>query len=176
MIKNRPFLVTAVFLIGVLAFLVMMTITLENKSVDVTKEVPNTDTTPVDTEPEPEVEDPTPPAFTAEELAAVPTKNWFANGGSVYNQRYSLLDEINTSNVANLKGKWVTHLGSGFEFKYSGESSPIVYNGVMYVNTGAHEVSALDVRTGDILWTYKPDLPELTTVCCGWTSRGVGIG
>lgn len=129
----------------------------------------------VENEQPPKVLDPVPPAFTSEELIALPGENWISNGGNVYNQRYSTLDEINPSNVKNLKGKWVTHLGSGLEFKYSGEASPVVYNGVMYVISGAHEVSAMDVKNGEIIWTYKPDLPELTTVCCGWTSRGVTI-
>jgi quinohemoprotein ethanol dehydrogenase len=174
--KNKQFIVIGAFLILTLVFMVMMTIRIENRTVDVSGDVPSNEQTQNETDSKPEVKDPIAPAFTGLDLTAVPNENWFANGGSVYNQRYSTLDEINTSNVANLKGKWVTKLGSGLEFKYSGESSPIVYNGVMYVNTGAHEVSALDVKTGDILWKYKPDLPELTTVCCGWTSRGVGLG
>jgi quinohemoprotein ethanol dehydrogenase len=123
-----------------------------------------------------EVKDPLTPAFTSAQLTTLPKDNWITNGGSTYNQRFSTLDEINTSNVKNLKGKWVTHLGSGTEFKYSGEASPVVYNGVMYIITGAHEVSAIDVKKGEKLWTYNPNLPELTTVCCGWTSRGVAIG
>lgn len=46
----------------------------------------------------------------------------------------------------------------------------------MYVITGADQVSAIDVKNGDKLWTYKPDIGDLDTVCCGWTSRGVSIG
>ncbi|MGG3560724.1 PQQ-dependent dehydrogenase, methanol/ethanol family [Neobacillus rhizosphaerae] len=129
--------------------------------------------------PEQQVEvpkDPIPPAFTSKELTTLPGENWITNGGSTFNQRFSTLNEINTTNVKNLKGKWVTHLGSGQEFKYSGEASPIVYNGVMYIITGADEVSALDVKTGENLWIYKPKIDDLTTVCCGWTSRGVAIG
>lgn len=122
------------------------------------------------------VKDPIAPAFTSKQLIALPKENWITNGGSTSNQRYSTLDEINTTTIKNLKGKWVTHLGSGLEFKYSGEASPVVYNGVMYVITGADEVSAIDVKLGDILWNYKPNLPDLQTVCCGWTSRGVAIG
>ena len=116
------------------------------------------------------------PKFTAKQLTAVPAKNWIANGGNISNQRYSSLKEINTSNIKNLKGKWVTHLNSGLEFKYSGEATPVVYKGVMYVITGADQVSAIDVKNGDKLWTYKPDIADLDTVCCGWTSRGVAIG
>ena len=116
------------------------------------------------------------PAFDSKELAAAPNENWTTNGGNLSNQRFSTLDEIDTSNIKGLKGKWVTHLGSGKEFKYSGEATPVVYNGIMYVITGADEVSAMDVKNGDILWTYKPDIEDLDTVCCGWTSRGVAVG
>ncbi|MGJ9457765.1 PQQ-binding-like beta-propeller repeat protein [Oceanobacillus sp. CF4.6] len=117
------------------------------------------------------------PAFTGEELAALPTENWLTNGGNLANQRYSPLDQINTSNIGDLKGEWVANLGSGFDFKYSGEASPVVYDGVMYVITGANDVLALDAVTGETIWEYRPHITDkLTTVCCGWTSRGVAIG
>jgi glucose dehydrogenase len=50
------------------------------------------------------------PAFSASELASPPTTNWITNGGSISNQRYSPLSEINTQNVAGLKGIWHVHL------------------------------------------------------------------
>ena len=43
--------------------------------------------------------------------------------------------------------------------------------------TGADDVFAVDVETGAILWTYEAALdPEISTACCGWTSRGVALG
>ena len=36
--------------------------------------------------------------------------DWTTNGGATSNQRYSTLDEIDTSNVSELKGVWRTHL------------------------------------------------------------------
>ena len=118
------------------------------------------------------------PAFTAEELAADPRENWLTNGGALSNARYSPLDEINSDNVGELKGEWMTHLnGSGEATKYSAEAQPIVYEGVMYVITGADDVFAVDVETGKKLWVYEAKLPEaIDTVCCGWTSRGVALG
>jgi PQQ-dependent dehydrogenase (methanol/ethanol family) len=118
------------------------------------------------------------PAFSSKELTASPTDNWITNGGNVYNQRYSPLTRINRDNVAQLKPQWRTHLnGSGTESKYSGQAQPLVYDGVIYVPTGANDVFALDVDTGKILWTYQAHLDAgITVVCCGWMSRGVALG
>ena len=118
------------------------------------------------------------PAFSAKELTASPTENWITNGGNVYNQRYSPLTRLNRDNVAQLKPQWRTHLnGSGTESKYSGQAQPLVYDGVIYVPTGANDVFALDVDTGKILWTYQAHLDAgITVVCCGWMSRGVALG
>ncbi|GAA0492328.1 hypothetical protein GCM10008986_18310 [Salinibacillus aidingensis] len=117
------------------------------------------------------------PKFSAEQLTSPPSANWITNGGNISNGRYSQLDQINASNVADLKAEWVTSMGSGFKFKYSGESTPIVYDGVMFNITGANDVQAINAKTGEIIWEFQPELADgLDTVCCGWTSRGVAIG
>ncbi len=115
------------------------------------------------------------PAFTAEELAADPRENWLTNGGALSNARYSPLDEIDTENVDELKGVWMTHLnGSGQATKYSAEAQPIVYEGVMYVVTGADDVFAVDVETGKKLWVYEAKLPNRSTpsAAAGPTAEG----
>jgi glucose dehydrogenase len=33
-------------------------------------------------------------AFTADQLTALPGENWIANGGTLFNQRYSPLDQL----------------------------------------------------------------------------------
>jgi alcohol dehydrogenase (cytochrome c) len=118
------------------------------------------------------------PAFTAEQLTAAPTDGWITNGGNLYNQRYSPLTRINRDNVANLKPKWRASLnGSGSGSKYSGQGQPLVYGGAIFMVTGADDVFAIDVETGAILWTYEAHLDEnIDTICCGWSSRGVGMG
>ncbi|WP_047982384.1 outer membrane protein assembly factor BamB family protein [Ornithinibacillus contaminans] len=119
----------------------------------------------------------TAPNFNSDELTAPPSGNWVTNGGNIYNGRYSPLEKIDKSNVGKLKVEWVTSLGSGSEFKYSGEATPLVYDGVMFNITGANVVQALDATSGEIIWEYTPQLADgLDTVCCGWTSRGVAIG
>lgn len=118
------------------------------------------------------------PAFTAQQLLAPPTNGWLTNGGNLYNQRYSPLTAINRDNVKNLKAVWRTHLnGSGIGAQYSGQAQPLMYDGVLYTVTGNDDVFALDVKTGTILWTYEPKLdPARVHVCCGWISRGLGLG
>lgn len=115
--------------------------------------------------------------FSAGVLAELPRQDWATNGGNLLNQRYSPLDQIDRSNVAELKGQWHIHLnGSGNGPQYSGEAQPLVKDGVAYIVTGADDVFAVDVETGEIRWQYVANLPEgMTTVCCGWTSRGVGM-
>ena len=102
---------------------------------------------------------------------------WVTHGGDYYNRRYSMLNQITSENIGDLKPAWVSSLGSGAEDKHSGEATPIVVDGVMYVATGANDVFAMDAKTGEKIWAYTPDIPqEMDTVCCGWTTRGVAVG
>ena len=118
------------------------------------------------------------PAFAGPDLTALPTTGWLTNGGDLFNRRYSPLTQINRDNVAGLKAVWRTRLdGSGVGARYSGEAQPIVHEGVLYVVTGADDVFAISVESGEILWTYAASLDaEIDVICCGWTSRGVGLG
>ena len=118
------------------------------------------------------------PAFSAQDLSAPPTQNWLKVGGSLLNQNWSPLKAINRESVGQLKAVWQTHLdGSALAMKYSGEAQPMIYNGVLYIVTGADDVFAISVKTGEMLWNYQANLDQgITTVCCGWTSRGVALG
>jgi quinohemoprotein ethanol dehydrogenase len=115
--------------------------------------------------------------FSAASLTAPPSVNWATNGGNLYNQRYSPLSTIDRTNVARLKGVWRTHLrGSGTAPQYSGAAQPLVYDGVAYISTGANDVFALSIDTGEILWEYQAHLDgTITSVCCGWNNKGVAI-
>ncbi|MGH9253494.1 MAG: pyrroloquinoline quinone-dependent dehydrogenase [Vicinamibacterales bacterium] len=142
-------------------------------------EVSRPDTTEVRLKPDTTYASITPaPAFAGRDLTTFPTSGWPTNGGDIYNRRYSPLTQITRDNVAQLKAVWRTRLGgSGLGTKYSGEASPLVHEGVVYVITGADDVFAISVESGEILWTYKANLDEkITVVCCGWTSRGVSLG
>src|ERR1700720_168445 len=120
-----------------------------------------------------------PRTITTQELTQ--TKNggndWITHGGALNNQRYSTLNQINTSNVSQLKGAWMTRLGSGLGSKYKFEADPIVLDGVMYIPTGNDDIFALDAKTGAKLWQFQSDIPQTNAlICCGWDNRGVAVG
>jgi alcohol dehydrogenase (cytochrome c) len=103
--------------------------------------------------------------------------NWITYGGALNNQRFSTLDQLNTSNVSQLKGAWLTRLNSGRGTKYIFEADPLVIDGVMYIPTGNDDIFALDGKTGKKLWEYNSDIPQVNDlICCGWDNRGVGSG
>jgi alcohol dehydrogenase (cytochrome c) len=116
-------------------------------------------------------------SLSAAALTALPTTSWPTNGGNLYNQRYSPLKAIDRSNVSRLKGVWRSRLrSSGTQPQNSGFAAPIVYEGVAYVSTGANDVFALSIDSGEILWQYSANLdPNITSVCCGWNNKGVAI-
>ncbi|MBS1878645.1 MAG: PQQ-binding-like beta-propeller repeat protein [Actinobacteria bacterium] len=120
------------------------------------------------------------PAFTAAELEAEPGDDWITNGGSMSNHRYSTLDEINTENVKELKGDFLTKIGANATAaKFSAEGQALEYKGTLYITDGADDVYAIDASSGKILWEYEPNLPPEplgSVVCCGWDNRGVALG
>jgi len=120
----------------------------------------------------------TAPAFSAGELRDPPRDNWNTNGGNLFNQRYSPLTVINRGNIAQVKAEWRTHLnGSGMKPQTSGQGQILFHRGTLYQVTGEDDVFALDVQTGKILWSYTANLdPANVMVCCGWVSRGLGMG
>src|SRR6201987_901568 len=105
-------------------------------------------------------------------------KDWITNGGNMTNQRYSTLKQIDTDNVKQLKGAWMTRVkGSGLGGKYSLEATPLVKDGTMYMVTGNDDVFALNAKTGEILWEHWSQISQqISTVCCGWLNRGLAMG
>jgi len=93
-----------------------------------------------------------PPSFrspTHQELSNTKNggKDWITYGGALNNERYSTLAQINTGNVSQLKGAWMTRLNSGRGTKSRFEPDPLVIDGTMYVPTGNDDIFALDARS-----------------------------
>ena len=96
--------------------------------------------------------------------------DWLTYNGNDSGNRYSLLKQIDTSNVSSLKLKWV------FPISHFGlETTPLEAEGVLYV-TGPNQVFALDALTGSALWYYsRPPSPGLVGDASLGTNRGVAI-
>ncbi len=68
---------------------------------------------------------------------------------------YSPLEEINRSNVGELKLAWMRAMDEGPQ-----QLRPLVYDGVMYIaHPGSDHLQALDATTGDRIWDYQRELP-----------------
>jgi quinohemoprotein ethanol dehydrogenase len=118
------------------------------------------------------------PRFDAGALTTPAGADWITNGGSLDNDRFSTLDEVNAENVGHLKGDWMTKLGTSGA-KFSAEGQALEYHGTIYISDGVDDVFALDAHDGRILWTYEPDLSGRLldqTTCCGRENRGVALG
>jgi quinohemoprotein ethanol dehydrogenase len=116
------------------------------------------------------------PAFTPAELSAPPGNDWVTPGGNIQDNRYSTLNQINTTNVAGLQPAWQIHLnGSCTTAACSGEGNALEYGGTVFVQTGADDVFAVDGVTGAIKWEYTPTWdPGFTKR--GGVSRGIAMG
>jgi len=103
--------------------------------------------------------------------AAKDSSNFLLTNGNYAQTRFYPNDQINRNNVAHLHPAWIFTT----EVKESLETSPIIVNGVMYATTSFSHVYALDAKTGQQIWHFKPKLGPITTFCCGPNNRGVAV-
>ena len=102
------------------------------------------------------------------------TEDWLMYGLNYQEQRYSLLKQIDTSNVNRLGLAWTYEIGVGGGNQ---EATPLVHNGVLYSITNWSITFAVDTRTGKELWRYDPKVDRAfqPKVCCGIVNRGLGL-
>ena len=98
---------------------------------------------------------------------------WMSQGRTYGEQRFSPLDQINTSTVGKLALAWFADLDS----RRGQEATPLVVDGVLYVSTAWSRVKAFDAATGKALWAYDPEVPGEWAVnaCCDVVNRGVAV-
>src|SRR5580692_10903080 len=84
-------------------------------------------------------------AFSMEPLFAQEV-DWASYGNDVSNSRFQNIDQINPSNISQLKPAWTFH--TGVNPNLGMEMTPIVVNGVMYITASDDEVFALNPKTG----------------------------
>ena len=97
-------------------------------------------------------------------------ENWLTYSGSYQSTRYSTLAQITRANVNKLKTAWIYQVRSHDKL----EASPLVFDGIMYISEPASDVTALDLRTGRPIWSYRRNVPAVP-VCCGRVNRGVAV-
>ena len=78
-----------------------------------------------------------------------PKQDWLSYDGSPAGNRYTSLDQVNTSTVQRLAPAWVFPLPNSPRL----EVTPVVVDGIMYA-TGWNELFAIDATTGRQLWAY----------------------
>src|SRR2546427_1445040 len=109
-------------------------------------------------------------------LNAAGSGDWVMYGHNYWNNRYSPLKTINTTNVKSLVPRAVyTH---GAERLGSFETTPVVVNGIMYITSPAtpnNIVRALDLPTQKKLWEYEHKYAPVSTACCRPHHRGVAV-
>lgn len=104
--------------------------------------------------------------------------NWAFYGGDAGGSRYSPLDQINKTNVTELKPAWELHTGdvsdgSDGRPKSEFEGTPIVVGGTMYLSTPFNRVLALDPETGTEKWNFDPKIDLKEHYSEGLVNRGV---
>ena len=109
-------------------------------------------------------------AVTDARLSNPEPENWLMTRGNYEGWSYSALDQINTGNVGKLTPVWSfsTGVDSGHE------APPIVNDGVMFVSAPYNQLYALDAASGDLLWSYRRELPEDFSALHN-TNRGVAL-
>lgn len=98
-------------------------------------------------------------------------RTWSVYKADENSSSYSPLDQINVSNVSQLKNAWTFEMDDvpAGENPVSSQSNPIIIDGVMYANSGRQTVYAVNAVTGEKIWSYMalgPDEPSAA-------SRGV---
>ena len=106
-----------------------------------------------------------------------PPEEWVSYGRDYAETHHSPLTQVNASNVTGLEVAWSTEVGSQGKV----ETTPIVWDGMLYGTSTWSVVFAIDARTGALKWKWDPGLVRGGAAeggprfCCGPVNRGVAI-
>jgi quinohemoprotein ethanol dehydrogenase len=106
-----------------------------------------------------------------------PLEEWVSYGRDYAETHHSPLTQVNASNVNGLTVAWSTEVGSQGKV----ETTPIVWDGMLYGTSTWSVVFAIDARTGALKWKWDPGLVRGGAAeggprfCCGPVNRGVAI-
>ena len=99
--------------------------------------------------------------------------DWASYGLNYAEDRYSPLKEINKENIGQLNLSWALDLGT----KRGIEATPLVVDGIMFLTSNWSMVHAINARTGELIWTFDPEVPRTygEFLCCDVVNRGVAL-
>jgi quinohemoprotein ethanol dehydrogenase len=119
---------------------------------------------------------------------AAKSGDWLTNGHDLGDNRYSPLKQIDTTNASRLGLVWSYDTNGTFG---TVETTPIVWDGILYGTAPWSIVYALDATTGKEIWRWDPKIPRQNfptgsagkpdkvrtgpSVCCGPANRGVAL-
>lgn len=84
--------------------------------------------------------------------------SWSIKGGTADGIQYSSLDQINQTNVDQLKVAWTYGAGDAdtINNRTQIQCNPIIVDGVLYATSAGLKAFALDALTGKELWKFEP--------------------
>ncbi|HIF06519.1 MAG TPA: pyrrolo-quinoline quinone [Gemmatimonadetes bacterium] len=92
---------------------------------------------------------------TEDMLLNPPDGEWFMWRRTYNHWGYSPLDQINTSNVDELRLAWAWTMTPGMQ-----ETTPLVHDGIMFLPQACDYIEAVDARDGTPLWEYRRERVE----------------
>lgn len=109
-----------------------------------------------------------------------PGAEWPSYGATAANLKYSALDQINKSNLKQLKIAWRwTSIDEATKLEakvrpWLFEVTPLMIGGTLYISTGLGQIAAIDASSGRTLWTHDPkSYASGKAPLYGFTHRGV---
>jgi quinohemoprotein ethanol dehydrogenase len=106
-------------------------------------------------------------------------EEWITYNINWAEQRYSPLNQINTTNVSKVVPGWSMNIPAApGPPQNRQEGTPLVFNGVLYSITPWSVVYAVDARTGKELWHNDPEVNQQvwqSRICCGVVNRGIAM-
>jgi alcohol dehydrogenase (cytochrome c) len=93
---------------------------------------------------------------TDEMLVNPPDGDWLMWRRTYNGWGYSPLDEINKDNVDQLQLAWAWGMTPGGRT----QETPLVHDGIMYIQNSTHLIQALNAATGELIWEYQYELPD----------------
>jgi glucose dehydrogenase len=102
--------------------------------------------------------------FDSDRVSAPEHSAWRDYAGGPDGAQYSALDQINRSNVSQLRLAWSYQTGDGRQYLFN----PVVVARTMYILARNNSIVALDARTGRQLWVHPNEMKRYLI-----TNRGI---